>query len=484
MTNDNRFFELKIKDIENIENLKKLLTIDNPKVAYLIKTVGIPLRRIAEPLKIKLYTCTEKTITIPRAAMDDPEIQACIIGHEWGLNFEDSRINSKISKHPSWNHSKKLRPYQEEPVQEILKNKADIMVLPCGAGKTVCGVNVIGNSELPSIIVIQSDFLSQQWLGEINNFLNVRSLKVVQHKNNKIKDSLEADIVIASVQSLINLSYDDNKEFYNKFKLAIFDEVHSMGSTEFVTTISNFPCRRIGLTATPDRTDGFKTFKWAIGGRIVLGKNPNEIKPLIIRYNTNQGHNLDPINYSRVYRGQHTPNMPQLINCLVEIEARNNLARDMANTAVKHGRHVLLLVHRRATAEALYESISTNSKALRLGGSSNETHTEHYKVIVATFQYAKQAFNAPWLDTLILMTPFGAENDAKQATGRILRVVDGKKPPIVIDFLDVDPSLNGDPDRKGICTALFNKRMKHYKRFGYIIHAEILDSLDQLERLL
>jgi predicted helicase len=77
-------------------------------------------------------------------------------------------------------------------------------------------------------------------------------------------------------------------------------------------------------------------------------------------------------------------------------------------------------------------------------------------VIMGTFQFISEGFDQCELDTLFLASPKG---DVIQSVGRILRRLDGKKRPIVVEFLD-----EGDP----LCMRRWKNREKYYKEQGWI----------------
>ncbi|MEO0088742.1 MAG: hypothetical protein ABIK50_04060, partial [candidate division WOR-3 bacterium] len=97
--------------------------------------------------------------------------------------------------------------------------------------------------------------------------------------------------------------------------------------------------------------------------------------------------------------------------------------------------------------------------AFAIGGVSEEEIEEARKadVVFGTYQYVQEGFDIPELDTLILATPV---SDPTQAIGRILRVVPGKKTPVVVDIVD-NTSLK--------LQQLYNRRLSYYQANGWNI---------------
>jgi superfamily II DNA or RNA helicase len=81
-------------------------------------------------------------------------------------------------------------------------------------------------------------------------------------------------------------------------------------------------------------------------------------------------------------------------------------------------------------------------------------------IVLATFQMAKEGLDAPEVDTLFLVTP---KSDVEQSVGRILRYHEDKKEPIVVDMVDM----------LQVCQQFAEKRVKQYKRLGYVIEKSV-----------
>ena len=82
-----------------------------------------------------------------------------------------------------------------------------------------------------------------------------------------------------------------------------------------------------------------------------------------------------------------------------------------------------------------------------------------YDLILGTMSLAKR-LDIPSLDTLFLVTPTGSPITVQQAVGRIVREYDGKRQPLVVDFVD---------ELIGICNSLYHKRKAVYRKLNYEI---------------
>jgi len=255
-----------------------------------------------------------------------------------------------------------------------------------------------------------------------------------------------------------------------------------MGSLEFNRVISNFPCKRIGVTATPNRSDNFKTYLWSIGMRKITVETTHQVKPLIIGVDNMVSTLVRPGDCMILTRKGPKSHLPKLITHLYSIPVRNARVIDMTQRMLRIGRHIILLTHRREAAQYFFEQIQCNDKILRLGAESKSKkskaeYAKHHQLVVATAQFMTLAFDMPRLDTLINTGPYsGGEhgNDVKQAVGRILRSCEGKPRPVVIDMYDLyyEPTDDGRM-KPGFAYNMYRCRLKHYKAFDY----EIVDNV-------
>ena len=115
---------------------------------------------------------------------------------------------------------------------------------------------------LKTLVVTHKEFLMDQWEKRINQFTNA---KVGRIRQNKI-DVENKDIVIGMLRSLSTKNYD--KDILHQFGLVIYDEAHHTGSRVDSQALLNTSAEyTIGLSATPERTDGMtKILNWHIGG--------------------------------------------------------------------------------------------------------------------------------------------------------------------------------------------------------------------------
>lgn len=184
-----------------------------------------------------------------------------------GVEFEDLVMDPvegelRVLKRPP------LRTYQREALRAWMMKKRGIVVLPTGAGKTRVALAVISELKCPTLVVVPTLELMDQWERRIARYFST-SIGRFGGGNREL-----GFITIATYDS----AYLNAELFGNKFLLAIFDEVHHLPSTGYrqIAELLAAPYR-LGLTATPEREDGAHALLPELVGPIVYEKRVREL---------------------------------------------------------------------------------------------------------------------------------------------------------------------------------------------------------------
>ena len=224
---------------------------------------------------------------------------------------------------------------------------------------------------------------------------------------------------------------------------------------------------RLGLTATPTRKDGMWDVVRNNFGEILAKDSGEAMQPTVYvvryvprfalsRYAWAQG---NPIGYTRVKKIY----LGKFITLLTEDPARNRMLVQILMKAFREGRKNLVLTDRREHIETLKKMITAEDKTATVGryvgGMSPKARalSEQCQIILGTFQMASEALDIPALDAGILATPHA---DVEQAVGRICRLQDEKKQPVLVDIFD---------DEQYIGRPLFEKRERFFQSRGWPI---------------
>ena len=346
-----------------------------------------------------------------------------------------------------------LRDIQEQTIKETINNYnlhgGGLVSLDTGLGKTVVALKLISLMKVKTLIIVHAEFLLEQWIERIKQFLPDARVGVIRQDRCEYQDT---DIIVGMIQSITKRE-NYPKETFDGLGQLIVDECHHLGSKTFSSIFFKIQTKyMLGLSETPERKDGLsKVIYWFLGPQIVYIKRESD-KPSI-RFVFN-----DTENYIEQFNRLGKINNPTMITDLTIKKERNQL---IINTIKIYspGRKILILSDRREHCEFIDAQLKLLgiSSGLYLGGMKTDQRALSVKcdVIIGTYQASGEGFDVPELDTLILSTP---KSDVQQAVGRILRQKN-KNEPIVIDIVD----------SFSIFKAQYYKRRKFYKSCGYLL---------------
>lgn len=350
---------------------------------------------------------------------------------------------------------------REEQAQAIAEVSALLRDGTCGGiiraapgwGKTVAACALMHALQVPTLVVVHKEFLVDQWRQRIEAFLPSSSVGLVQQD---VCDFQDKSVVIGMVHSLVDRTYPD--AFYQWPGLVITDEVHRIGAETWSRVPPKFPARwRVGFSATPRRKDGAEAvFLNHIGAVIFKAKEQRlkvKVRRVFTKFRLVKTENFNPALISKSL----------LLKFLCTSNARNQEIVDQLVLAVQAGRKIIVLSERLQHLDVLNQMLLSSwpsnagpapSTGFYVGGMSQESlrDASGTRVIFATSQFAAEGLDIPALDTLFLTTPL---SDVEQAVGRIQRPYDGKKDPVVVDFVD---------DKVPLCKKLADSRDKLYAR--------------------
>ena len=131
-------------------------------------------------------------------------------------------------------------------------SRGGIISVPCGFGKTVLALYLIGKLKKKTIVIVHKEFLVNQWKERIHQYLPDAKIGTIQ--GNKI-DTEDCDIVIGMLQSLSMKDYPES--LFNDYGFCIVDECHHIAAEVFSRSLSKVNSQfMLGLSATPKRKDG------------------------------------------------------------------------------------------------------------------------------------------------------------------------------------------------------------------------------------
>jgi len=363
-----------------------------------------------------------------------------------------------------------MKAIQDRLVRKTVKKlkgglSGGILCAPCGTGKTVMGCKVIADMGTTTLVLAHKEFLVDQWKNRIAQWLQMSEddIGVVQQNRCEYEGR---KIVVAMLQSVVERDYP--AELYSWPGLVVADEVHRHGADLWHKAALRFVSKyRLGLTATPARKDGMWDVVRNNFGEILAQDSGEAMKPTIYAIRYQPSYNIfqyawvkrlisGELRIKRVYLGK-------FLTLLAEDPARNKMIVDILMKGFKEGRKNLLLTDRRVQIKILKDMIAergtTATVGRYVGGMSPKARglSEQCDIILGTFQMAQEALDIPALDAGILATPHA---DVEQASGRICRMLEGKKQPVLIDIVD---------EEEHIGMPFFRKRERFYLTRGWAV---------------
>ncbi|WP_289142986.1 DEAD/DEAH box helicase [uncultured Brevibacillus sp.] len=150
-----------------------------------------------------------------------------------------------------------MRWYQEKAVSEVIRLqhevKRQLIIAATGAGKTIISSEIFRRMNKKSLFIAHRDELVRQAASKLLQVWPEADVGIIKGQENEV----EKQIISCSVQSLVNRM----EQITEKVELIIIDECHHAVSPTYLKVIDHFAEKNpdlliVGVTATPDRTDG------------------------------------------------------------------------------------------------------------------------------------------------------------------------------------------------------------------------------------
>jgi DNA excision repair protein ERCC-3 len=150
-----------------------------------------------------------------------------------------------------------LRPYQRKAVDIFTDGGSGVVVLPCGAGKTLVGAAAMADTKTTTLILVTNAVSARQWRDELLKRTSLTAEEIGEYSG-QMKEV--KPVTIATYQILTakrrgeyaHLALLDALDW----GLVVYDEVHLLPAPVFKLTADLQARRRLGLTATLVREDG------------------------------------------------------------------------------------------------------------------------------------------------------------------------------------------------------------------------------------
>ncbi len=169
--------------------------------------------------------------------------------------YVDGQAHEIALKQNDW----KIRPYQELAAEGFWHGGSGVVVLPCGAGKTIVGAAAMAHAKATTLILVTNTIAARQWREELLRRTTLNEDEIGEYSGAK-KEIRPVTIATYQVMTKKKNGVYSHLDLFDThdWGLIIYDEVHLLPAPIFRFTADIQSRRRLGLTATLVREDGME----------------------------------------------------------------------------------------------------------------------------------------------------------------------------------------------------------------------------------
>lgn len=361
-----------------------------------------------------------------------------------------------------------LYDYQKEAVTHMMDARYGILKAKPGSGKTQMGIALIMAFKKRAL-----------WLCHTADLLNQSRDRALRYIPKELigtitegKVNIGEGVTFATVQTMCNLDLPQYRDYWD---VVIVDEAHRVSYsastiTRYTKVLNNLAARhKIGLTATPERSDGLIRATFALLGRVAYEVPESAIADKVMRVKIHPEETETEIT-DECLNVDGTINYVKLIEHLTTDPKRNRL---IAEKIIENKHHSCLILSDRLNQleelrnllpyEMQEKSAFINGKMQSKKAKAEreqaieDMRTGKRQYLFASYSLCREGLDVPRLDRLFFASPAKFSAVVTQAVGRIQRTFEGKETPIVIDFVDTEI---------GFCERAYKERCRSYRKIG------------------
>lgn len=167
--------------------------------------------------------------------------------------YVDGESHPIALNHDGW----QLRDYQQYAAESFWEGGSGVIVLPCGAGKTIVGAASMAQAQTTTLILVTNTVAGRQWRGELLRRTTLTPEEIGEYSGERKEIR---PVTIATYQVVTRKTKGEYRalELFDSrdWGLIIYDEVHLLPAPVFRMAADLQSRRRLGLTATLVREDG------------------------------------------------------------------------------------------------------------------------------------------------------------------------------------------------------------------------------------
>lgn len=374
-----------------------------------------------------------------------------------------------------------LRTQQELAAEKLLTYSDGVLSAATAFGKTVVCSYLIAERKVNTLILLQSKDLLNQWVDELNKFLDIKEEPPEyetktgrKKKRDRVigilhgsKNTLTGIVDVAMVGSMYNRGKFN--DFINSYGMVIMDECHHAASNTSMELLQKINAKYVyGVSATPKRGDSLDKIIY-----MLLGPLRHRFTALERAQEQGIGHYFVP-RYTRVVdTADSKDDINKAYSLISTSKVRNETIEGDVIACIAMKQTPVILTRFKEHAKLLYDTLKEEADhVFLLYGDNTDKENADIRVrlkqvpknesliLVATGQKIGEGFDFPRLDVLMLAAPVSFEGRLEQYVGRLNRDYEGKEAVYVYDY--IDPHVR-------YFNKMYAKRLRTYKKTGFSI---------------
>lgn len=431
-----------------MKEIKEDLTLDNPKYYSALRYSKYKTVRIPQHLYYYKENRFKNTITTPIGYNPPFECTEVV----------DNRITNDVH-YPRF--LLKLRTTQKEAFKSYLDDTdKGLIVLPTGKGKSILGLYIAYALRQKALIIVHKDDLVTGWKADAKLcFGDKIETGLIKAKSRKVGEQ----ITIATIQTLAKMDPEQLGKYVNEFGVIIMDECHHISSSSFDIIHKFNATYKIGLSATPERSDGLtKVMYYHLGDVAFVYKSDStdeDILPVEVHITetkvdylphckkTAKGYKVDKNGTIPITSIPHKKR-PRLNffdleeNIILDQRYLNKVIPKVKECYKKKNSIIIFLSkkeHCRIYEELLVKNgIPSDQIQLYYGDATiskeemkKRAEAKEVLITIATYSIATEGTNVKAWEVAFLLSSLNNGKNVEQAIGRIRRSADNKICPVV-----------------------------------------------------
>lgn len=335
-----------------------------------------------------------------------------------------------------------------------------ILSLPTGKGKSILGLYLAYKLKQKALVIVHKDDLVNGWTKDYELCFGRKDVGLIKAKKRVIGDT----VTIATIQTLSRLTDEELERVANEFGMIIVDEMHHISSSIY-QLINNFSCPyKVGLSATPERSDGLdKVMHFYLGEFAYVYEQeegdtdilPVEIKvkevdifyrPRVSKQGKEYVLDVNGTRYIDEIDAKQRPKLPytEVVDLVVNHQTYKDIYLKDIVREFNLGRSIVIFLSqkehcRQVFEDLLHEGVPESKMQLYYGDATEKkdvmierAENNRQLITIATYSIATEGTNVKQWEVAFLVSSINDEKNTEQAVGRVRRSKKGKLDTVLV----------------------------------------------------